>query len=377
MALKNYPTLYKRTSTGAIQSWQIAVDGTTIVTTYGQVGGKMQTTKDSVKSGKSQGKRNETEADEQAAKEAKSKWTKQKKAGYVESQKDAMNGKTDALIEGGVLPMLAKVYEEHVGKVSYPIAVQPKLDGHRCLAVIDDNGKVSLWTRTRKRMTSVPHIVEKLEYIASKIKLRGCVLDGEIYVHTLKEDFERITSLARRQEASEESKELQYHVYDIVDAELGFKERISKLANLVLLGGDAVHLVETKFAESGDEAAIYFTLFRKLGYEGSMVRLLGQGYENKRSAQLLKVKSFLENEFRVVGVEEGRGKLQGHAGAFVCVTDGGEEFRAKMEGSTSKLKEYFSEKEKYIGQMLTVKYQGITSGGVPRFPVGKAIRDYE
>lgn len=111
MAVKKLPTLFKKSNAGKVLEWRIKVEGTTIVTTHGQVGGKMQTTSDLVKSGKNAGRKNATEAAEQALKEATAKWTKQKKAGYVESIGAAEAGETDALIEGGVLPMLAKVYE--------------------------------------------------------------------------------------------------------------------------------------------------------------------------------------------------------------------------------------------------------------------------
>ena len=370
MSSKIFPNLYKRTSTGAIQQWSIAVTGRAITTTYGQVNGKLQTTKDLVKEGKNAGRKNATEAEEQAIKEAKSQWIKKKKSGYVESFTDAQDGKTDSVIEGGALPMLAKVFEEHISKVKYPVAVQPKLDGHRCIAVIDAKGDVTLWTRTRKRITSVPHIEEKLKYISKKMRLTTCILDGELYNHDLKNDFEKLTSAARKQEASEESKQIQYHVYDTMSAH-GFKDRIGRMADIYLWGGDIVQLVDTDFAKTEEDMQKYFTYHKNKGYEGSMVRLLGIGYENKRSHQLLKVKTFEDAEFQVVDVEEGRGKLQGHAGAFV-VKDmfNGKEFRVKMSGETEKLKEYFQNKKKYIGKSITVQFQGRTSDGIPRFPVG-------
>lgn len=372
---KALPTLYKKNASGKVLQWDISVLGTEIAVTHGQVGGKLQTTTDTIKSGKNAGKKNATAPEDQALKEAKAKWTKQKKAGYVDSISKAQSGATDELIEGGALPMLAKVYEDCESKVTYPAAVQPKLDGHRCVAVVDKKGKVTLWTRTRKPITSVPHIIERLEYVVSKVpKLIGAVLDGELYNHDLKENFEKITSAVRKEKTSLEAVRIQYHIYDIMAPEC-FRTRYSRLAEIVLLGGSVLELVNTKFANSAEEAAMYFTLFTKLGYEGSMVRLLGIPYENKRSHQLLKVKKFLDEEFEIVGMEEGRGKLQGHAGAFVCKTRDSKIFRAKMSGETSKLKEYWEKRDDYVGQILTVQFQGKTGEGLPRFPVGLRIRE--
>ena len=83
--------LYKRNANGAIQEWLIGVEGTTIVTAYGQVGGKIQTTSDSVKSGKNLGRKNATDRETQAQMEAQAQWVKKKKAGYVESLKDEVS----------------------------------------------------------------------------------------------------------------------------------------------------------------------------------------------------------------------------------------------------------------------------------------------
>lgn len=381
MATKKFPILYKLTSTGKIAQWEIGVVRTSIITTFGQVGGKLQTTQDVIKAGKNAGRANETAPEEQALKEAESQWTKKKKSGYVESIGAAQAGETDALIEGGVIPMLAKVYEEHVSKITYPVAVQPKLDGHRCVAIIDikkgSDIDVSLWTRTRKPIKTVPHIEARLKQIATKMRSFGrVILDGELYNHDMKDDFEKLTSAARKAGGNEHSKLLQYHVYDTV-LELGFKERFGRLGE-ILLGGNEVELVNTKFANSEEEAKIYFKTFKSLGYEGSMVRLLDMPYENKRSHQLLKVKTFDDAEFKIIDVEEGRGKLQGH-GIFVCRVGNqngfGKQFNVKMAGETSALKDFWVNKQKYIGKRLTVQFQGKTSDGLPRFPIGLRLRE--
>lgn len=183
-----FPILYKRTATGAIQQWVISVKGTTIVTTFGQVDGAMQTTKDLVKSGKNQGRKNETGAEEQAMKEAQSRWEKKKKSGYVGSIPEAERGEVDKIIEGGIDPMLAKVFAEHRDKLKYPVMVQPKLDGARMICVVKD-GNVSLWTRTRKRITSMAHIEKQIKELVDKLGISDITLDGEAYNHNMKDNF--------------------------------------------------------------------------------------------------------------------------------------------------------------------------------------------
>jgi ATP-dependent DNA ligase len=85
-----------------------------------------------------------------------------------------------------------------------------------------------------------------------------------------------------------------------------------------------------------------------------------------------------DEEFDIVGVEEGRGKLAGHVGAFICQMDNGKTFKAKMSGDTGKLKEYYEHRKLWMGKCLTVQFQDYTAAeGVPRFPVGLRIREDE
>lgn len=120
---------------------------------------------------------------------------------------------------------------------------------------------------------------------------------------------------------------------------------------------------------------LVFEHFLAQGYEGAMVRNAKGKYEFKRSQHLQKIKEFSDAEFRIIRIEEGRGKLAGH-GIFVCLADDGvTEFAAKMKGETAKLKEFYEHPEKYIDQLLTVKFQGMTKYGVPRFPVALRLKE--
>lgn len=164
------PKLYQKASNGQIRFWEVSVLGNAVTTNYGVDGGAVQTAKDIIKVGKNRGRSNETSPEEQAVMEAQSSWTRQKKEGYVESRADAEAGKLDALIAGGIEPMLAKNFEADGLKIAYPCYVQPKLDGIRCIAMIDlsaeAGSRVSLWTRTRKPIHSCSHVIEAVEELA-------------------------------------------------------------------------------------------------------------------------------------------------------------------------------------------------------------------
>lgn len=374
-----FPTLYKKSSTGKIEQWEIYVakkmDGRCHVnSTFGEVGGKMQTTFDTITEGKNLGKANETTVYQQACKEAKSKWEKKKKSGYVESIEAAEAGETDDLIEGGIEPMLAHVYEKHSEKIEYPAYVQPKLDGIRCIAI--KKGKnVTLWSRTRKRITSCTHIEDA---IRQQFENYDVILDGELYNHDFKHDFEKIVSAVRKEKPSIEAQQVQYHIYDIPSfrgvVDLKFYERRGYMS--------CIHMqpplieVDTKVVCSSEEVLKDFKDYKKAGYEGLMIRNRKSFYENKRSYNLQKLKEFDDAEFEIVGVVEGKGKLQGLLGAFLCKTQDGTEFEVKMTGNQEETKKFLNDSKLWKGKLLTVQYQGLTGKNkVPRFPVGLRLRE--
>lgn len=374
----NFPTLYKKTSTGAIQFWDIQVDddhaNSIITTSYGQVNtDSPQVTKDKISAGKNYGKKNSTDHFQQAVKEACSKHEKQKKKGYVESIEAAQNEELDELIEGGIVPMLAQSFYKHGHKIKYPSYVQPKLDGIRCIAIVKD-GKCELWSRTRKLITSLPHIVKEIEDSFKD----DVILDGEIYNHKFKNNFEHIVHLVRQEEPDAECTDAEYWIYDVANDE-PFVNRSSFLSKKFSckssLNFKYLKMVNTYKIEDHNEAYDWFPEFIRLGFEGAMLRNSNGLYVNKRSYDLQKVKEFEDSEFKIIGIDEGRGKLSGHVGAFVCLTSDGKEFLAKMSGETTKLKEYFENHDLWKGKQLTVQYQGLTgTNGVPRFPVGLRIR---
>jgi DNA ligase-1 len=379
------PTLYILTSTGAIQQWTVETRPLLteesapelfgeIITTYGQVNGKLQTTVDIIKSGKNLGKVNETTPVQQAALKAKQLWDKKVKEGYVENIDQAAKGQSDL---EGIEPMLAFPIEKKEKYVTYPAIIQPKLDGFRCIAIVT-NGKARLFSRTRKEITTLPHIIEQLEKMYNSV-----VLDGELYNHELKEDFPRLAGLIKRDEVHPDSKLIQYHVYDSVpqeykEANFSWKERVGYIIEALELDKNPyIKPVESRIANSEDEMNFLFQNFVQDGYEGAIYRHPTMPYENKRSAGLLKIKTMQDAEFTIIGVKEGTGKLMGKAGAFMCVTNAGKEFEVKMKGTLESLEDYLVNFDNYKGKQLTVQFQKYTPYGAPLFPVGLRIREEE
>lgn len=358
------PTLYHKTKTGATQTWRIWVEGSVIVTEYGQLDGKMQISRETAEP-KNVGRSNETTAEEQAVLQAQSQWQHKRDRKYSETIEDTE--------EKLFLPMLAHKFEDKKKGVKYPVHVQPKLDGFRALASWKD-GKVVLTSRSGKPFNAPEHIIQELEGTLPP----NSVLDGELYVHGV--PFETVSSWIKKNRP--DTIKLGYHIYDCPvwgGKEGVWEERLRHLTHGIFheVAGpyDHLHMVVTYTAENeADVARLHEDFVTNKGYEGAIVRMLDAPYLwGYRSSSLLKVKAMDDAEFKCVGVEHGVGKFE-DCGILVCATSAGKEFRATPKGTTEHRQSVLANKKDWIGQEITVQYFGLTSDGIPRFPVAKGRR---
>lgn len=377
--MKKFPTLYKKTTSGKTQIWDIAVEGSTIIERYGQKGGKIQERKDTVKVGKNIGKKNETTPAEQAEAEALAKWTKKAEKDYRENESEISKARTISYF-GGLFPMLAHKYKDNKSKVIFPCYVQPKLDGIRCIASYKGD-KIQLWFRSGKEVTTMDHLKKELLSVMDK----GDIVDGELYIHN--DDFNRIGGCIRRDVnvKPEDAKKIEYHIYDypifwrdeVLQKTAPFNLRKLRMRAASFQGCSHLKVVDTFEIKSEEEMFKYFQEFVSNGYEGIMIRNANGLYQsNVRSYDLLKYKEFEEDEFEICGYSEGRGIYQNAVGDFTCKMKNGKTFGCKLKGKgvVELMKEYFKKPELFMHKQLTVIYQGVSEDGVPRFPVGKSLR---
>ncbi len=341
---------------------------------HGLLGGKLQTSRTYVK-GKNAGRANATTDEQQAEKEAESKWiAKRDRSGYTELIPE----------DKPMMPMLAQSHEKHGHKIAYPAYIQPKLDGIRCFIHVDGEN-VKLVSRTGKEFVSLGHIADAVSELVSVMgkSVGSFILDGELYNHQFKEDFQGLVSAIKRDKPSENTDLVQFHCYDYVAEGRDFEDRIVELQHMDqwLEDVDAIQIVETFRVDNLDEVVEQNAYWLEDGYEGSMIRNAKGGYQpNKRSPNLQKYKSFLDAEFEIVGAYENKGKMEGQC-TFTCVTEDGTEFGCKPMGTEAQREQYWTDFQagKLTGKMLTVKFFEWTTSEnpVPRFPVGTIIRDYE
>ena len=135
-----------------------------------------------------------------------------------------------------------------------------------------------------------------------------------------------------------------------------------------------VDVVETYEINNGDDVKRYFIDFISSGYEGAILRK-DSIYEHKRSKNLLKYKEFMEEEFEIIDICDG--KTNGIAEyAWIRLGDG-KNCKSTLAFSDKECAEMLLNKEKYIGKFASVRFFGYTNDGMLRFPVLKSIRDYE
>lgn len=355
--------IYKRTQTGAIQQWEIIVEGNAYHTQEGQVGGKLTCSSKTFVQGKNLGKSNETSPEEQAIKEAQAKWDKKVEKGYTEDIKKIDSAKK--FFE----PMLSHKFKDYKDNIQYPVYVSPKLDGCRMVATKD-----GLFTRNGKRYETCPHIINILKPIFNKHP--NWILDGEVYTHS--EQFEKIVSLVRikkpsTQDLKDSEQLIQYWIFDgVVDnTSLGFDKRFAEIKTELktLNKNNTIKIVENEPADTFDEVIGAHELYVGAGYEGVMVRAPSAPYENKRSKNLLKYKTFLDDEFKIVDIEEGSGNRSGMAGKILFNTKSGKTFGAGIRGGEEYYKTLLLHRGRLIGKTATVRYQNLTEDGIPRFPI--------
>ena len=267
--------------------------------------------------------------------------------------------------------MLAEKFDPKKTK-DYPYYSQPKLDGVRCL--VSEDG---MQTRNGKAFVSSPHIREGLESFFAEYP--DYILDGELYNHNLKDDFEKIISLARKtkptnEDLQESAEFVQYHVYDVITPEpMTYEERMSFLKENVLGVNYAVNVVPTVVVSSLEEAEAKLGEYLEAGYEGQMLRKSNSPYEHRRSKSLLKHKIFEDGEYEIVEIIEGKGNWAGFAKALEIRLPDGSTQQSGMRGKFEFAKKLFEDREQYVGTEVTIRYQNKTSDGKLRFPVAVAF----
>jgi DNA ligase-1 len=209
----------------------------------------------------------------------------------------------------------------------------------------------------------------------------GTILDGELYADKAHLSFQEIVGLTKKETLKAGDAEKLTHmylcVYDTIRPGTN-KDRKEFLESLFASRTFAhIKLLPTAVCASDSDAKYLHSQFVEEGYEGLILRNTKGLYKvGHRSADLQKYKEFLDEEFVIVGFKEGDGIEKGCV-LWRCATKTGLEFDCRPRGTREDRSTLFRSGAAHVGKKLTVRFQEWTTDGVPRFPVGIAIRDYE
>ena len=386
----------KSSSNNSKKVWQIKtkiepeLNKITLITESGELGGHLKSNQKILSNIKLSSKKGITSLEKYAEEQAKKLFNNKKKEGYIEynnnNENDINNAEEPKKMEEEnentinkkitirtYYPMLAHRYNEKKSEIKFPCYVQPKLDGVRCVVVGN-----KLYSRNGNRFPVLPHIENELK-IYNKNNL---ILDGELFTDDI--NFEKIVGLVKKYKKSEEdetnSLKIYLNVFDYIDKQLPFSKRLINLNEFFEKNKNMKYIKQVKTEECPQEKNIeeFLEKYTKEKYEGLIIRNKSGLYEeNTRSVNLQKLKKFIDEEFEIIDYTTPNiGKEVGCV-IWICKTKEGKKFNVRPSGNYKERKNLYRNAKKYIGKMLTVRYQELTNGKVPRFPVGVAIRDYE
>jgi ATP-dependent DNA ligase len=315
----------------------------------------------------------------------------------------------------GTEPMLAKTLRlnANVGKCKsnetrlekYPVSVMPKLDGIRCLArALNDNTVQTRSRNNKAHEAPLTHIKEELT-IFLKYLPPNSELDGELY--SLDMNFEKLSGVIRTKKRKHEEHDLvKFFIFDLIESKrLTWLERYTLLVNSFnqyCKDGNPhkhIQIVQSYNAMSEADVLKYHDNFVNEGYEGIIIRRYASTeiicckdkpklckkcekaymltvYRSRRTNALLKYKNFMDEEVTIIGFEVGVGTEDG-AIIYKVLDKRGNEFTVRPRGTIDERRELYKTKEKLLKLPYTIRYQELSEKGVPRFPVGIGLRDYE
>lgn len=349
--------LYKKDSSGKIRYLLFSVIGDTILQSSGVLGTPNEVTHQKRATPKNVGKANETTGAQQALSEVQSSIKDKLTEGYFLTQEEAETIEV-------ILPMLAKEYSKECKKIDWDNCYgQPKLDGMRCLAFIN-NGAVRLMSRDGKEIQHMEHIKALFENLTGVF-----ILDGELYNKDLGGFQSQMKAIKKY---SAKSEEINYNVYDMILPK-EFRVRWIHLRNVV---GEINHpnlqLVQTYTLETEEDLKKFHAQNISEGYEGTIVRWGDEPYKNNgRSSNLLKYKDFIDEVFTIKDIIPSKQRPEWGQPIFEL---NGKQFSAGMKYSHEDRIDFLKNKEEYIGKTAEVRFFEYSEEYIPRHPIMHGIR---
>jgi ATP-dependent DNA ligase len=281
--------------------------------------------------------------------------------------------------------MALKPLKDYKHKLTYPLYIQPKLDGLRMIAMLDSKGKVVLKTRRLHDISKFDQLKEQLQSLYDTFDDKDLILDGELYAHGM--DLQIISGIVRDEKDEDDKKnQLQYWTFDCFstkDDSVPFERRIEKLKQFVKDTTPLVVINETHLIQTEKESDAFYEKVVSDGFEGIIYKSRGKPYDysfdkEKRSMWYLKRKQVFDDEYEIVSYSSGNGK-DADCVIFVLKTKEGNEFNSVPNGTYDYRKELYQKCldnfDQFKGKLAKVQYEDLSSDGVPLRNRMVAFRD--
>jgi ATP-dependent DNA ligase len=257
-------------------------------------------------------------------------------------------------------PMKASEYdpERHM---NFPVLLQPKIDGLRCIA---------MWKNSRFVLLSKSGNKYRLPHIAKNVKQwlpKGMILDCELTIPG--HDSDAVLQAVRRKDPR-----VQLAVFDVVmklQKRMPARERLALLA--AIPQNEIVEPVPLRVAHSADDIEAAHRDYESLYFEGTIIRDPDAWYISGYTSAVQKLKSFKDREFEIVGWKTATGLHEG-ALIWICRTDDGEKFPVVPAGPLKFRRDLVKDAAQCVGGQLKVKYANLTRRGIPRAASGLGVR---
>lgn len=358
--------LFKKDTNGKIRILDVEIVDNKYRTIHGIIDGELVTSEWTECLPKNIGKNNETNGEQQALFEANAHHQKKLKQHYYLDVDDLDCENSDKYFK-----VMLAIDKDKIKKFpTFPYQADYKLDGLRLV-----KGNDFKHSRTGEPLPSSDHLNDILvDFFKSHPEI---ILDGELYNHSLKHNFEHLMHLARttkltNEERIECAEILEFHIYDCfskISPEIPAykrKELIDKFVSEI--NHPSIKIVKTILINNQDELDAFVIEAIANGYEGVILRSPNEPYQNKRTKHLIKVKEFITEEFVIIDVLEGSGNRSGMAGNISVIVDG-EECGCGIRGSHKYCVDLLKRRDELIGKTATVRYFGRTEYNSLRFPV--------
>lgn len=380
-------------------------DGTSaqVWVTTGVIGGKISRHSPTYPKVMNEGKSNERNVFEQGLVEARSLYLKKVENG-LKTEKDFNKTKSTNKSQKKNIkyfPMLVRNYDDEKKHLVYPLYIQPKLDGARCIAYLDKSPKknptiknIIMYSRQKKDYTGfddmkeelLPALVDMWDFT----KNESAYIDGELYKHGL--SLQTISGAVRNPKRAElpEYEGIKFWVFDIFypsRSNLKFLQRIKCLEDFFdSLGNKPKYIVEvpTHIITSDVNQEKLYKHYLKKKYEGIILRNATSVYlthptKNSmtiRSKFVLKRKMTYSDEFEVVDFDQGKkGRDKGAIMWILKTHKTNKKFNATPKNTTYEeryklYKEAISDNkkgfnDKYKGRMMTIEYEDLSKDEIP------------